>query len=53
LNTSFLVSKDIYDKVKDQDCRFSRFDEIKLKGIEKPIEIYEVSKTTNNSNNGK
>ncbi len=53
LNTSFLVSKDIYDKVKDQDCRFSRFDEIQLKGIEKPIEIYEVSKTTNNSNNGK
>jgi len=48
LNTRFLVSKEVYDKVTDQDCFFTKHKEIKLKGIEKPIEVYQVSKTTNN-----
>jgi len=50
LNTSFLVSKEVYEVVKDQDCSFSRFEEIHLKGIEKPIEVYQVSNPTINSN---
>lgn len=45
LNTSFLVSKEVYDKVKSLDCSFTQFNEIKLKGIEKSIEVYEVSKS--------
>jgi len=44
LKTSFLVSQEVYNIVKDQDCSFSKFKGIQLKGIEKPIEVYEVSK---------
>jgi adenylate cyclase len=47
LNTSFLVSQEVYNIVKDQNCSFSIFKGIQLKGIEKPIEVYEVSKSTN------
>ncbi len=49
LNTSFLVSKEVYYKVKDQDYRFSKFSDIQLKGIEKPTEVYQVSKIKNDS----
>jgi adenylate cyclase len=45
LNTNFLVSKEVYEKVKGEDCSFSRFKEIQLKGIEKPIEVYQVTKS--------
>jgi len=44
LNTSFLISKEVYQKVKDQDFDFSTFKEIQLKGIEMPIEVYQVTK---------
>jgi adenylate cyclase len=43
LKTSFLVSKEVYDKVNKLDCSFTQFKEIQLKGIEKSIEVYEVS----------
>lgn len=43
LNTNFLVSQKVYDNVKDQDCNFTTFKGIKLKGIEKPICVYEVT----------
>jgi len=44
LNTSFLISKEVYQKVKDQDFDFSTFKEIQLKGIVKPVEVYQVTK---------
>jgi adenylate cyclase len=47
LNTKFLVSQKVYDEVKDQDCSFTMFKGIHLKGIEKPICVYEVSKNIN------
>lgn len=45
LNTSFLVSKEVYDKVNDLECSFTQFKEIRLKGIENTIEVYGVSNT--------
>ena len=43
LNTNFLVSKEVYDKVTNLDCSFTQFKEIQLKGFEEPIDVYEVS----------
>jgi class 3 adenylate cyclase len=51
LNTNFLVSKEIYEIVKNQNYSFSRFEGIQLKGIEKPIEVYQVANPTINSKN--
>lgn len=48
LNTSFLVSQKVYDNVKDQDCNFTIFKGIQLKGIENPISVYEVTKMIKN-----
>jgi class 3 adenylate cyclase len=45
--------QEVNDFQNDQDYFFTKFKEIQLKGIEKPIEVYQVSKTTDNSNNGK
>lgn len=42
LNSTFLISKDVYKKVKSLNLKFSTFKEIKLKGIEKTIEVYSV-----------
>jgi adenylate cyclase len=43
LNTNYLASKEVYNLVKDGDCTFTRIREIKVKGIGKPIEVYQVS----------
>ncbi len=45
LNTNFLISKEVYQKVKDQDFHFSTFKGIQLKGIVKPVEVYQVTRT--------
>lgn len=47
LNTNFLVSQEVYDQVKGQNCSFSSFKGIQLKGIEKPVEVYSVTNLTN------
>ncbi len=44
LNTNFLISKEVYQKVKEQDLHYSIFKEIQLKGILKPVEVYQVSR---------
>ncbi len=43
LNTSFLVSKEVFEIVKDQGWLFTKFDGIHLKGIENAISVYQVS----------
>jgi len=41
-NSQFLISDDIYKEVKNMGYPISRMDEVKLKGIEQPIEIYRL-----------
>ena len=41
-NSQFLISDDIYEEVKNMGYPISRIDEVKLKGIEQPIEIYRL-----------
>jgi adenylate cyclase len=45
LNTNFLVSKIVYDKVKELDLNFTKFKEIHIKGLENSFEVYQVSRT--------
>ena len=47
LKTSFLISKQVYDQVKDENFFFSKYSGIRLKGIENPIDVYQVSNSSN------